>query len=613
MSDGRKLSPKEVERIRDGLGRDLRVEEAAARRSRSNKASDSEVAVTPKPEPIPHRLPPVGGRHTEVLEHVNPYSEAAARSAAPSAGPAAATHLSSGVPAIRRPSLDDTPIKKPKLEPLDVEMLNFPEDTPPGSHPPNISPGEPIPSTAEDSEHDKDVDIPVLEQAGSPSFASQAREIPNGHPFHSLREPQHIDLTKQDDLLGETGPDDDELSQASQAPHPAAAAGLLKFLNSEAPTGPNSTNPAGFPNSMPAPVLHASAPALPIPNSGLAPGICNSAQHAAPNTAYQAAPQHMPPWLVDIHQGLQSLHSKADQQYNEISTCLQTHGTRILHLESVSAEHTTQQQRHDVKLKQLENKVQELQAAFQDGSRSPRRAPSAPRSPRSPRSPRFSTHEFRDEEDEPNLDIIIGGWLDARRDDAIQEAKNILQDAQIPMSDVDEIWSPYSRTNFVKLRLLFDPKDPRELSLSAKRSKQNRVLEKLKSKKYVSGVSGSENQRIWATRSKTPEERIRTRAIVLTKEFFSNLPDLDPTKPNPFPPSSIDIVWTGKLFVGRFQVLGYLHRDGEPLPYDFLLSDSRGNHTEWYIKASAFEGVTGRKQEDLQACWDQYGPSGRPE
>ena len=321
----------------------------------------------------------------------------------------------------------------------------------------------------------------------------------------------------------------------------------------------------------------------------------------------------MPPWLVDIHQGLQSLHSKADQQYNEISTCLQTQGTRILHLQSISAEHTTQQQKHDDKIKQLEHKVQELQAVVQDGSRSPHRALSAPRSPRSPRSPRFSTHELRDEEDEPNLDIIIGGWLDARRDDAIQEAKNILQDAQISLGDVDEIWSPYSRTNFVKLRLLFDSKDPRESSLSARRNKQNRILEKLKSKKYVSGVNGSENQRIWATRSKTPEERLRTRAIVLTKEFFANLPDLDPTKPKPFPPSSIDIVWTGKLFVGRFQVLGYLHRDGEPLPYDFLLSDARGNHTEWYIKASAFEGATGRKQEDLQACWDQYGPSGRPE
>ena len=596
--------------MRDELGRDLRVEEAAARRTKSGVSTESKSDAPSKAEPPQHRLPPVGGRHTEVLEHINPYSEAAAKSSG---------NTVTGAPAaVRRPSLDATPIKKPKLEPSDVDVEMLRETRRPSEVASDnkvmISPGEPIPSTTqEDSEHDKDVEIPELDQANSPSFASQAQDVPDHNPFHNLREPQHIDLTKHDHLLGETGADDDELSQASHAPPPAA--GLLKFLNSDAPACPNSANPLGVPNSVPAPVLPAPASALPIPNQGLglAPLIHNSAPPAASNGPYHGAPQQMPPWLVDIHQGLQSLHSKADQQYNEISTCLQTQGTRILHLESVSAEHTTQQQKHESKIKQLENKVQELQAAVQDGSRSPRRALSAPRSPRSPRSPRFSVHESREEEDEPNLDIIIGGWLDARRDDAIQEAKNILQDAQVPMSDVDEIWSPYSRTNFVKLRLLFDPKDPREHSLSARRGKQNRILEKLKSKKYVSGVSGSENQRIWATRSKTPEERIRTRAIVLTKEFFPNLPDLNPQKPKPFPPSSIDIVWTGKLFVGRFQVLGYLHRDGEPLPYDFLLSDSRGNHTEWYIKASAFEGATGRKQEDLQDCWDQYGPSGRPE
>ena len=307
---------------------------------------------------------------------------------------------------------------------------------------------------------------------------SQDSNKPTHHPLHPKpvkspivtlsahsEDPNTLTLRSRTACLGETGPDDDELSQASHVPQPAA--GLLKFLNSEAPACPNSTNPAAVPNSMPAPALHAPAPApaLPIPNSGFAPGICNSVPPAAPNTSYHTAPQQMPPWLVDIHQGLQSLHSKADQQYNEISTCLQTHGTRILHLESVSAEHTTQQQKHDDKLRQLENKVQELQAAVQDGSRSPRRALSAPRSPRSPRSPRFSTHESRDEEDEPNLDIIIGGWLDARRDDAIQEAKNILQDAQISLSDIDEIWSPYSRTNFVKLRLLSILRTP-ESSLS---------------------------------------------------------------------------------------------------------------------------------------------------
>ena len=222
-------------------------------------------------------------------------------------------------------------------------------------------------------------------------------------------------------------------------------------------------------------------------------------------------------------------------------------------------------------------------------------------------------NEGRDDEDEPNLDIVVGGWSDARRDDAIQETKNMLHDAQIPEKDIDEIWSPYSRTNFVKIRLAFDMKDARNLSISWRRAKQNHILTQIKAKRYTSGVPGSENQKIWATRSKTPEERLRTRAIVLTKEFLSNLPQVDPTKQPPYPSGSIDLVWTGKVFAGKHQVLGNVHRDGEPLPYDLLISDSKGNHTEWYIKARAFAAATGRSQEDLQGCWDNYGPSGRPE
>ena len=637
MSGNKMLTPEQVEALRDELGRDLRVEEAAARRSRTlGGSTDSRDKASDIPS---HRLPPVGratdgvapspGRHTEVLEHVNPYSEASQvpANSKPGVGVAAEGFLPGASVSVRRPSIETTPVKKAKLEPLDVDMNTSEEisaEATAAPCSPHISPGEPIPSTTqEDSEHDRDVDIPELEQAASPSFASQAREIPSRPLFQELREPHLVvDLTKQDQLLPNTGADDDELSLASHAPPPAA--GLLKFLNSDTSGHVNSVGAAGV-SSGPNSTMR--APEQVIPGPGVNSLIHNSMQtnlqqhhpqqqqHQPLGSSYHA-PQQMPPWLVDIHQGLQSLHNKADQQHREISSCLQTHGTRIMHLESVSAEHTTQQQQHEDKIKQLENRVQELRVAVQEGgSRSPRRALSAPRSPRSPRSPRFNNGDIRDEEDEPNLDIVIGGWTDARRDDAIAEARNMLEDAQIALTDVDEIWSPYSRTSFVKLRLTFDSNDPRGggLTLSAKRHKQNRILEKLKSKRYVSGVSGSENQKLWATRSKTPEERIRTRAIVLTKEFFSNLPDVRPDKPKPFPPSSIDIVWTGKLFVGRFQVLGYLHRDGEPLPYDYLLSDSRGNHTEWYIKAAAFSGATGRKEEDLQDCWDKYGPSGKPE
>ena len=55
--------------------------------------------------------------------------------------------------------------------------------------------------------------------------------------------------------------------------------------------------------------------------------------------------------------------------------------------------------------------------------------------------------------DEANsdLDIIIGGWTDAKRSDAQQEMF-----AAIQMPDVvHELWAPYSRTHFIKVQLVF--------------------------------------------------------------------------------------------------------------------------------------------------------------
>ena len=166
---------------------------------------------------------------------------------------------------------------------------------------------------------------------------------------------------------------------------------------------------------------------------------------------------------------------------------------------------------------------------------------------------------------------MIGGWVDARRDDAIEETKNILRDCQL-LDHIDEVWAPYSRTSFVKLRVSFE----KETSLALKRRKQTSILEKIKSKRYVSGVAGSENIKLWATRSKSPEERRMTRAIVLCKQFYAHLPHKDPSQANPFPEHSIDISWNGKVFIGQHQLLGSIHRDGEPGINDLLLSDARG-------------------------------------
>ena len=102
-----------------------------------------------------------------------------------------------------------------------------------------------------------------------------------------------------------------------------------------------------------------------------------------------------------------------------------------------------------------------------------------------------------------------------------------------------------------------------------------------------------------------------TRAIVICKQFYVGLPNKDPSQPKPFAENAIDISWNGKVFIGQHQLLGNVHRDGEPGAYDLLLTDARGNHLEWYLFSKVFARVTNRAEEDLQTCWDQYRPPDR--
>ena len=545
------------------------------------------------PSDIPScQLPPVG-RHTEVLEQSEKERDKTETEQGPNPYQMAATRKGqderASRVAVRRPSVVETPeLKKAKLEAMSQadERMPLVEG--------DISPGQPIFGTQEDSLGSDDVDIPEVGRS------QVSAEIPVSFPQHV----EHVDLTEEDKKL------EDELSSATA--NPDQGAGLKRILGT---SDQGCGNPSAFNRA-----LRANLPAsTQINNSppNLPPEAVQASQakqgrhdQAAANTC--PFPQEMPPWLSDIHAGLQSLHNKADRQYADITQGLQVQGLRLTHLEATMSEHSDKHSATDNRLRNIEQKLRDLETLRDDLSRSPRHQ-QAPRSPRSPRSPRQSNFGggYRDgfSEDEPDFDLVAGGWSDARRDDAIQETKNILQDAQV-QDRIDEVWAPYSRTSFVKIRLHFEP----NMTIAAKRRAQKQVIDALKLKKYVSGVPGSENTKIWITRSKTPEERVRTRAIVLCKTFYCKLPHKDPTQSSPFSENTIDIAWNGKVFFGKHQLLGNVHRDGEPSAYDLLLCDSRGNHLDWYIIAKAFETITSRPQEELQAVWDRYGPSSdRPE
>ena len=307
------------------------------------------------------------------------------------------------------------------------------------------------------------------------------------------------------------------------------------------------------------------------------------------------------------------LHNKVDLPRSEMAHFgaeLQQQGVRVSCLESVSHDHTQQLQLAQKQISQLENRLKELDKIQGLEKRiteleASRRSLTPPRSFRggdqSPRSPRSSVGSRDDSSSD--LDIIVGGWVDAKRADAQQEVTNMF--AAIQMTNaVKELWAPYSRTNFIKVQLVFPDE---QAHISVRRLFQLRVIEKLKVMKFTSGVQGSTGNRIWATKSKSPEERARVRALVLTKEFLKALPGRNGT--SPIPESDIEIVWNGRLFVHQHQFLGCMDRDGEPSSEDLILSDSRGNHMPWFVKATVFEAATGYPGSELAELWEKYCPS----
>ena len=95
---------------------------------------------------------------------------------------------------------------------------------------------------------------------------------------------------------------------------------------------------------------------------------------------------------------------------------------------------------------------------------------------------------------------------------------------------------------------------------------------------------------------------------MLTMEFLKHLPGhQDKT---PIPEQDIEILWNGRLFVHRQQLLGSMDRDGEPAVNDYILSDARGNHIPWYVKSAPFEALTGYPASELGDRWAAHCPSG---
>ena len=335
-------------------------------------------------------------------------------------------------------------------------------------------------------------------------------------------------------------------------------------------------------------------------------------------TRLGAAEGTMPDWLKGLTESIQGLHVKSDKTHEycvQLGSSVAQHDTRISTLESVARETTEGYEAAVDRIAALERAVTELDRKVRSSTppRSP--APETPRGSRfggnSPRSPR-GRNDFgdmpspigRDRDPHQDLGLVVGGWSDARVAEAELEVKNLFQAAGIQEALLS-LSGPAGRTNFLRVTLDFKGK----VDWNSKRQFQTTVLNKLRALKSTSGIEGQDRCELWITKDRSVEERVRIRAVVLTKNFYEKLPSLTPgTAKWPAP----EIVWRGQVFIGQTRMIKNIEDGHEPTPFDQIIEDARGNHTVWFLDAVAFSKVTGRDKESLQQAWVDFGPNASP-
>ena len=291
---------------------------------------------------------------------------------------------------------------------------------------------------------------------------------------------------------------------------------------------------------------------------------------------------HLEPLKQDVSD-ISARHTEMHRELAQIASDFRAQEIRVDTHDAVIREHTTLHENTGHRLTALEREVRELRAAS--------RSPTPNRNPRSPGDGRLTPTRERDVEEE--LQLVIGGWEDCKKDEAVEEAKAIFEAVQLP-NVWQEIWSSYSRTSHARVILSF-PEHCKKLP--QQRAFQTEVLEKLKKRKWSSSIPGNEGRTIWIQRHRNPEDRAKIRAIVSVKEFIDQL-----TFGNGLRKRHAEIDWRGKLFVDNTNILGH-PQQVDLKEHDLPLTDSRGNHSGWFIQAEKFSRATGHPPEALESLW----------
>ena len=126
-------------------------------------------------------------------------------------------------------------------------------------------------------------------------------------------------------------------------------------------------------------------------------------------------------------------------------------------------------------------------------------------------SPRFSGQREIDE-----LQIVIGGWAEAKRELIEQEVADMFRLLQAGAL-LKPVYVPYVRSGFCRVELVYADPD-----LWARRKLQTTVLKHLQWLNYKSTIPGQEATRFWYTRNRTAQERAKSGRSSRFRNYASN-------------------------------------------------------------------------------------------
>ena len=296
-------------------------------------------------------------------------------------------------------------------------------------------------------------------------------------------------------------------------------------------------------------------------------------------------PQHFhldePAWVAGLRNELRSLaHNQQDMsaQLAESGRHLQGIRSEIAQLGSGQEALTRRADAQDQSLQQMRDEMRELERELQALKSAPptRSVSPAPNRLGGPSTPRSEGPGGRQLGEVDELQIVIGGWNECKREHIEQDVHDIFgrMDGD---ALVKQIFIPYVRCGYCRIEINYPEPD-----IWKQRKLQGVIVQAIKELRFVSRSPGQEHCKFWATRNRSIQDRAKVRAVISTWELCVRHVG----------ETCADKDWRGKVWVNSVQVLHHVEVKSRPED-TLMLLDSRGNETGWFLDLQQLQACLG--------------------